>query len=167
MWPGSNSGGAPTRRARAGPDAWLPGPIRNLDPWASAVLVVSPYVVAELDYLVASRLGVSAELAVLRELAGGATRQCTSDRPARRVYAVGRAREESPRSPQNRPMGTDPRGTRSAEMQLGAPLQASSASRIASISSCPRLLDFATEGHEASAPRTSSTITSAETGDSR
>jgi uncharacterized protein len=35
-------------------------------------LVVSPYVVAELDYLVASRLGVSAELAVLRELTGGA-----------------------------------------------------------------------------------------------
>ena len=28
--------------------------------------------VAELDHLVASRLGVSAELAVLRELAGGA-----------------------------------------------------------------------------------------------
>ncbi len=35
-------------------------------------MVVSPYVVAELDYLVASRLGVSAELVVLRELAGGA-----------------------------------------------------------------------------------------------
>jgi predicted nucleic acid-binding protein len=35
-------------------------------------LVVSPYVVAELDYLVASRLGVDAELAALRELAGGA-----------------------------------------------------------------------------------------------
>jgi uncharacterized protein len=35
-------------------------------------LVVSPYVVAELDYLVVSRLGVSAELAVLRELTGGA-----------------------------------------------------------------------------------------------
>ena len=35
-------------------------------------LVVSPYVVAELDYLVASRLGVVAELAVLAELAGGA-----------------------------------------------------------------------------------------------
>jgi len=35
-------------------------------------LVVSPYVVAELDYLVASRLGVEAELVVLRELAGGA-----------------------------------------------------------------------------------------------
>ena len=35
-------------------------------------LVVSPFVVAELDYLVASRLGVAAELAVLGELAGGA-----------------------------------------------------------------------------------------------
>jgi predicted nucleic acid-binding protein len=39
---------------------------------ATEPLVVSPYVVAELDYLVASRLGISAELAVLRELAGGA-----------------------------------------------------------------------------------------------
>jgi uncharacterized protein len=35
-------------------------------------LVVSPYVIAELDYLVATRVGVDAELAVLRELAGGA-----------------------------------------------------------------------------------------------
>jgi uncharacterized protein len=35
-------------------------------------LIISPYVVAELDYLVASRLGTTAELAVLRELAGGA-----------------------------------------------------------------------------------------------
>ena len=39
---------------------------------ATEPLVVSPYVLAELDHLVASRLGVSAELAVLRELAGGA-----------------------------------------------------------------------------------------------
>ena len=39
---------------------------------ATEPLVVSPYVLAELDYLVASRLGGSAELAVLRELAGGA-----------------------------------------------------------------------------------------------
>ena len=39
---------------------------------ATEPLVVSPYVVAELDYLVASRLGIGAELAVLRELAGGA-----------------------------------------------------------------------------------------------
>lgn len=35
-------------------------------------VVVSPYVVAELDYLVATRIGVQAELAVLRELAGPA-----------------------------------------------------------------------------------------------
>src|SRR5262245_7691078 len=38
----------------------------------SEPLVVSPYVVAELDYLVAGRLGVRAGLVVLRELAGGA-----------------------------------------------------------------------------------------------
>ena len=35
-------------------------------------LVVSPYVVAELDYLLATRVGVEAELAVLRQFAGGA-----------------------------------------------------------------------------------------------
>lgn len=35
-------------------------------------LVVSPFVLAELDYLVATRVGVPAELAVLQELAGGA-----------------------------------------------------------------------------------------------
>lgn len=35
-------------------------------------LVVSPYVVAELDYLVATRHGTAAELAVLADLAGGA-----------------------------------------------------------------------------------------------
>ena len=35
-------------------------------------LVVSPYVVAELDYLVATRHGVDDELAVLDELTGGA-----------------------------------------------------------------------------------------------
>jgi predicted nucleic acid-binding protein len=35
-------------------------------------LVISPYVVAELDYLVATRIGVDAELAILRELSGGA-----------------------------------------------------------------------------------------------
>ncbi len=33
---------------------------------------MSPFVIAELDYLVATRIGVDAELAVLRELAGGA-----------------------------------------------------------------------------------------------
>lgn len=35
-------------------------------------LVVSPYVIAELDCLIATRLGVEAELTVLFELAGGA-----------------------------------------------------------------------------------------------
>ena len=35
-------------------------------------LVVSPFVLAELDYLVATRLGVQAELAILDELGGGA-----------------------------------------------------------------------------------------------
>lgn len=35
-----------------------------------APLIVSPYVVAELDYLVSTRIGVDAELAVLRALSG-------------------------------------------------------------------------------------------------
>ncbi len=35
-------------------------------------LVISPYVVAEVDYLAATRLGIRAELAILRELASGA-----------------------------------------------------------------------------------------------
>ena len=39
---------------------------------AADALVVSPYVVAELDYLVATRHGVDDELAVLEELGGGA-----------------------------------------------------------------------------------------------
>ena len=39
---------------------------------AGEPLVVSPYVIAELDHLVATRHGVKAELAVLDELGGGA-----------------------------------------------------------------------------------------------
>lgn len=39
---------------------------------STGLLVVSPYVVAELGYLVATRHGVEAELAVLDELTGGA-----------------------------------------------------------------------------------------------
>ncbi len=39
---------------------------------AADALIVSPYVVAELDYVVATRHGVDNELAVLDELAGGA-----------------------------------------------------------------------------------------------
>jgi predicted nucleic acid-binding protein len=39
---------------------------------SNELLVVSPYVVAELDYLVATRIGVDAELSVLSELSSGA-----------------------------------------------------------------------------------------------
>jgi predicted nucleic acid-binding protein len=46
---------------------------------ASEVLVVSPYVVAEVDHLVATRHGVPAELKVLKELAGGAWELATID----------------------------------------------------------------------------------------
>lgn len=46
--------------------------VRALIDGSEDVLVVSPYVVAELDYLVATRLDVNAELTVMRELAGGA-----------------------------------------------------------------------------------------------
>ena len=35
-------------------------------------LVVSPFVIAELDYLIAARIGVEEELTVIGELAGGA-----------------------------------------------------------------------------------------------
>jgi uncharacterized protein len=53
---------------------------------ATEPLVVSPYVIAELDYLVASRLGVAAELAALSELAGGAW-----DLPALDIEELGQA----------------------------------------------------------------------------
>lgn len=39
---------------------------------SNELLVVSPYVLAELDYLVASRVGTDAELSLLYELSGGA-----------------------------------------------------------------------------------------------
>lgn len=45
----------------------------------SEPLVLSPYVVAEVDYLVATRLGVEAEITALRELAGGAWDLATID----------------------------------------------------------------------------------------
>jgi predicted nucleic acid-binding protein len=43
-------------------------------------LVVSPFVVAELDYLAATRLGVPAEIAILSELASGAYHLATFDK---------------------------------------------------------------------------------------
>ena len=39
---------------------------------SNELLVISPYVVAEVEYLVATRVGVEAELTVLRELSTGA-----------------------------------------------------------------------------------------------
>jgi uncharacterized protein len=48
------------------------GAVSRIIDGATEPLVVSPYVVAELDYLVTTRLGVSVELRVLRELASGA-----------------------------------------------------------------------------------------------
>lgn len=46
----------------------------------TGLLVVSPYVVAELDYLVATRMGVAIELAVLDEMCGGAWHLADFDR---------------------------------------------------------------------------------------
>ena len=64
---------------------------------AADTLVVSPYVVAELDYLVATRHGVDSELAVLDELASGAWQLAALDeqelRRARGVIASYRDQE--------------------------------------------------------------------------
>ncbi|MGZ4206754.1 MAG: type II toxin-antitoxin system toxin ribonuclease C26 [Actinomycetota bacterium] len=49
---------------------------------AGEPLIVSPYVVAELDYLVATQVGVDAELAMLGELTGGAYELATLDAAA-------------------------------------------------------------------------------------
>jgi predicted nucleic acid-binding protein len=59
-------------------------------------LIVSPYVVAEVDYLVATRLGVDAELAVLGELAGGAYQlaDMDDDALAQAVEVVSRYRDQ-------------------------------------------------------------------------
>jgi len=46
---------------------------------AAEPLVVSPYVIAEVDYLIGNRLGVAAEITALRELAGGAWDLATID----------------------------------------------------------------------------------------
>jgi predicted nucleic acid-binding protein len=46
---------------------------------SSEALVVSPYVIAEVDYLIGTRLGVAAAIAALRELAGGAWELATID----------------------------------------------------------------------------------------
>jgi uncharacterized protein len=49
---------------------------------ARGLLVISPYVLAEVDYLVATRHGLAAELAVLDELTGGAWELASLDASA-------------------------------------------------------------------------------------
>jgi uncharacterized protein len=51
------------------PDHWA---VRDVVESHDDPLVVSPFVIAELDYLLSTRHGVDAELAVLAELDGGA-----------------------------------------------------------------------------------------------
>lgn len=51
--------------------------------------VVPPYVLAELDYLLATRVGASAELAALRELLGGAWElPCLSQTELKRAVEI-------------------------------------------------------------------------------
>lgn len=59
-------------------------------------LVVSPFVIAELDYLIASRHGVDNEIAVLRALQGGAFLVVDVDVPAlaKAVDVVARYRDQ-------------------------------------------------------------------------
>lgn len=56
------------------------GAVSDILEGATEPLAVSPYVLAELDDLVASRLGVQAELVVLQELSGGAWELPAMDR---------------------------------------------------------------------------------------
>lgn len=46
--------------------------VRAIVDTSDSPLIVSPYVVAEVGYLMATRLGVARELEILSELAGGA-----------------------------------------------------------------------------------------------
>lgn len=59
--------------------------VRRVVEGEDAPLIVSPYVVAELDYLLATRMGVAAQLAVLSELAGGAYHLAPIDAEALRA----------------------------------------------------------------------------------
>lgn len=59
-------------------------------------LVISPFVVAEVDYLVATRHGVDAELAVLRQLSSGAFEHAdmTADDISRATRIIERYRDQ-------------------------------------------------------------------------
>jgi predicted nucleic acid-binding protein len=60
-------------------------------------LVVSPYVIAEIDYLAATRLGTDGELAILRELSSGAydLPALSASDVARAAHVVDRYRDQS------------------------------------------------------------------------
>ena len=70
--------------------------VRGVIAEADDLLVVSPYVVAEVDYLLATRLGIDAELTVLQELAGGAYElaQMNSDEVGEAARMIGRYRDQ-------------------------------------------------------------------------
>lgn len=55
------------------------GSVRALVEQERDALAVSPYVIAELDYLIGSRWGVEREVQALEELAGGAWELATID----------------------------------------------------------------------------------------
>ena len=61
--------------------------VRDIVAQETGPLVLSPYVVAELDYLVSSRLGHAVELAVLGELASPAYTHACLDREDLRACA--------------------------------------------------------------------------------
>lgn len=70
--------------------------VRQVIEDADDSLVVSPFVVAEVDYLVATRHGVDAELAVLRQLSSGAFEHAdmTADDISQAVRVIERYRDQ-------------------------------------------------------------------------
>ena len=70
--------------------------VRELVARLDEPMVVSPYVVAEIDYLVATRVGVEAELEVLTELSGGAyvLPDIGAEGLARMVEVLGKYRDQ-------------------------------------------------------------------------
>jgi predicted nucleic acid-binding protein len=64
------------------------GPVAGALESAGGPLVVSPYVVAELDYLLLTRRGTNAEQAVLTELGSGAWELAAMDRDRVRAATV-------------------------------------------------------------------------------
>ena len=70
--------------------------VRKLVARLDEPMVVSPYVVAEIDYLVATRVGVETELEVLAELGGGAyvLPDIGGDDLARIVDVLGKFRDQ-------------------------------------------------------------------------